>query len=895
MSLLRNLAGGLRSLFRKEQVDRELDEELRAYQEMAAEEKIKGGMTRKEALRAVRLERGNLEVSKEIVRSGGWESFVETCWRDVRLAVRMLRKSPGFTTVAILTLALGIGANTAIFSVLESQLWRPLPFPDSERLVDVHLTLRENHTHWDVLPNSVYRAWRGQVRSLEKMGAYDYPGARNLTANGTSERIRVMPVTASLFETLEVPLALGRNFLPEEEVTGRDHVAVLSHALWETHFGSQASVMGRPVTIDGEPYVVVGIAAQRLRFEFFREPDVYVPLALDSSAKVLRNTYVIGRLARGISRDQARAELDGILQSQPEGERAKQEDVFGVTNLRETWTEFAARPLYFFAGAILLVLLIACVNNAGLLLARGLSRQREFALRATLGASRTTLIRQSLAESLLLSVIGGVLGTIGGIWASRIFAAFWEESTLPRNTETYLDVRVLLFVLGVCIFSALLTGTTPALFSSRVDVNEALRKGTSGMSASRSQHRTRSLLVAVEVSLALVLLFGAGLFLSSFVRLQDAPRGFEAPGALTFEVSLRGEKYAKPEQMRRYFENLTGQLGSLPGVREVTLGSGLPLTGSTEVWGNVNVAGRPPAHKYGTYVTIHAVAPNYFQTLHMRVLAGRAFDTHDEPGSTLVAILNHNAATALFGTEHPLGKVLDFVAQPQRGVPPQPSVQVVGLVENAQEFGADENPQADLYVPFAQRPLPSAYAVVGSDIPRGALLGAIRNVAYTLDKDEPLYDIKTVDQLIGDSLRGARFNMILVGCLAAVALALVSVGIFGVVAYFVQQRTQEFGIRIALGASSSHVLQQAIGRSYMMGVAGLACGVAVALVLGRILRSALYLAPAEHLGMLYGVKIYDPLSMLAASIVLLAVLFLASFIPARRAMRVDPMTALRYE
>ena len=880
--------------FGKERRERELAAEMESHLQLHIEENVRAGMSREEARRRALLKLGGVEQTKENYRERRGLLFLETSLRDLRYAARVLRKNPGFTCIVVFTLTLGIGANTAIFSVLESQLWRPLPFPDSERLVDAHVVLRENPRQWDVLLPSVYQAWRAQSHSLAKLGAYSYPDNHNFSAGDTSERVIVMPVTSALFDTLGIPVKRGRTFLPAEETTSGEHVAVLSHALWQNRFAADSGVIGKPIRIDGEPYTIVGIASPNLRFEYIMEPAIYVPLALDSSS-ARRNTYVIGRLAPGVTLEGARAELDGILRPIVQAEGIKPEDAAAVSNLRTTWTEFSARPLYFYAGAILLVLLIACVNNAGLLLARGLARQREFALRATLGASRSTLIRQSLIESLLLSVIGGVAGTVLGLWGSGIFGAFWSEDALPRHTETSLDLRVLLFVLGVSIFSAVLMGTMPALFSSRVDVNETLRKGAGRLSASRGQHRARNLLVAVEVSLALVLLFGAGLFLSSFVREEQAPRGFDASGALSFRVSLRGENYARPEEVRRYFDNLTAQLRSLPGIRDVTLGSGLPLTGSTGVWGNVNVAGRPPAHKYGTYVTIHAVAPSYFRALGMHLLAGRGFDPHDEPGSMLVTILNRNAATELFGTEDPLGKVLDFVAQPQRGVPAQPSVQVVGLVENAQEFGANEMPQVDLYVPFAQRPLPSAYAVIASDVPRGALLGAIRDVAYGLDKDQPLYDVKTVDQLIGDSVRGARFDAILVGCLAAVALALVSVGIFGTVAYFVQQRTQEFGIRLALGATPAHILRQAIGRAYNMGILGLFIGIAVALALGRILGSALYLVPHEHTGMLYGVKIYDPLSMSVASVVLLAVLFLASFIPARRAMRVDPMVALRYE
>jgi predicted permease len=894
MRQLRAFFVRISELFRKPRRERELAAELESHLQLHIEDHLRSGMTASEARRQALLRLGGLEQTKEAYRERKSLPALETVLRDFRHGLRMLRKNPGFTFVVVFTLALGIGANTAIFSVLESQLWRPLPFPDSERLVDAHVVLRANLHQWDVLPSSVYRAWYEQGRCFVNLGAYDYPTARNLTAGGTSERVLVMPVTSSLFNTLEVPLAHGRAFLPEEETTGRDRVAILSHSLWQTRFSSDAAVIGKPITIDGELYTIVGIAPRHLHFEYIREPGVYVPLAMDPAGKVTRNTYVIARLAPGTTAERARVELDGLLERQLQADGAKQEDVAAVTNLRETWTDFAARPLYFFAGAVFLVLLIACVNNAGLLLARGLARRREFALRATFGAGRGALIRQSLAESLLLSLAGGAAGTLLGIWVSSVLSLFWSEDALPRATATYVDTRVLFFVVSVSMASALLMGIMPAVFSSRVDINDALRKGTSGLSASRSQHQARNILVAVEVSLALVLLFGAGLFLSSFVRLQQAPRGFDAPGALTFRISLRGENYAKPEQQQRYFRTLTEQLRALPGVASLTLGSGIPLDGSP-LYASVKVAGRPPQKKYGVGVIVYAVEPNFFELLRMHLLEGRTLEPHDTESSARVAIVNRNAAHTLLGSEDALGKVLEYLPDQRRGVAPEAPVQIVGVTENAQEFGPNEIPFDVIYVPFSQHPSPSAAVVVSSAVPRGALLGAIRGAAYSLDKDQPIFDVKTMDDRIGDSLRGARFDLILVACLAAVALALVAVGIFGTVAYFVQQRTQEFGVRLALGATPRHVLQHAIGRAFIAGVSGLLFGVAASLALGRILRSALYLVPHEHTGMLYGVKIYDPLSMSLACALLLAILFFASFVPARRAMRVDPVVALRYE
>ena len=895
MRRLRAWFSRLGGLFGKKQRERELSAEMESHLQMHIEDNLRAGMSQEQARREAILKLGGVEQTKEEYRARRGLPFLETSIRDLHFAARVLGKNPGFTCIVVLTLALGIGANTAIFSVLESQLWRPLPFPDSERLADVHVVLRDNPRQWDVLTPSMYLAWAAQSRVFSQLGAYNFPGARNLSAGGVSERVAVMPLTTSTFKTLDVPLERGRIFLPEEETAGRDRVAILSHELWQTRFSSASDVIGKPITLDGDAYIVVGVASPQLRFEYLPEPAIYVPLALDPSAKLGRGLYAIGRLSPGASLESARAELDGILQRQLQSGGAKQEDVAGVTNLREAWTNYAARPLYFFAGAILLVLLIACVNNAGLLLARGLARQREFALRATLGASRSALIRQSLAESLLLSIAGGAAGALLGVWSSGVFSAFWNEDTLPRQTAIHLDTRMLLFVLGASIFSSLLMGTLPALFSSRVDVNETLRKGAGGLSAGRSQHRARGVLVAIEVSLALVLLFGAGLFLSSFLREEQAPRGFDAPGALTFRVWLRGEKYSKPDQQLRYFRSLTEQLRGLPGVQEVAFGSGIPLTGSN-IEDSVAVAGRPLPHKYGTGVILYAVDTNYFSVLHLHLLAGRKIDAGDAEGSPRVALLNRNAARLLFGQENPLGKVLDFVVgDPHRDMPVRAPVQIVGLVENTQEFGPNEVPFGMIYVPFAQNPDPAGSVIVSSNLPRGALLGAIRDAAYSLDKDQPIYDVKTVDQLVSQSLRGAQFDLILVGCLAAVGLALVSIGIFGMVAYFVQQRTQEFGIRIALGATPAHVLRQAIGRSYAMGIVGIVFGVGVALALGRILGSALYLVPQEHDGMLYGVKIYDPFSMSFACVLLLGVLFLASYIPARRAARVDPMVALRYE
>ena len=821
-----------------------------------------------------------------------WWLRVEQFLQDLRYGVRIAGRNRGFTAVAILTLALGVGANTAIFSILNAQLWRPLPFPDSERLVDAHAVLRNNPRQWDVLSSRSFAAWRAQSRSFAGLAGYDYPAARNLTTGGASERVLVMAVTANLFATLEMPVQRGRGFLDGEETPGHDGVAIVSDAFWRNRLASEADALGKPIHLDGRSYTVVGIASRELQFQYIDEPDVLVPLVL-AQGRVSRNLYTIGRLAPGMTEERARGELTAILEREMKAEGSPSEDTAAVTSLRRTWTGFAARPLYFIAGPVVLVLMIALTNTAGLLLARGLAREREFAVRAALGAARGRLLRQSLAESLILATGAAVVGTILGMWAAPL-AQLLPSDAAPRHAPVSLDARVVLFTVALSIVSALLLGLAPAILTVRRDLAEAAH-GVRNRSASSSQRRSRSILLASEVALGCVLLFGTGLLFSTVMHLETAPRGFDAPGALSFRVSLRGDNYAKPEQIERYYSQLTERLGSLAGVRAVTLGSGLPLTGSTALFANVNAAGRPAIGPHGLGVVVHAVAPNYFQALGMRVLAGHSFSREDASGAARVAIVNRNMARTLFGTENPLGKLVEFAADARRGVPQQAPVEIVGVTENAQEFGADEVPFSDLYVPFLQRPVASAYVVVASGIPRGVLAASIRAAAYALDKDQPVYDLKTMDDRVADSFRRARFNLFLMGSLSGLALLLVSIGIFGTAAYFVEQRTQEFGIRLALGASPAGILRNAIGQSLATGVAGVTIGVAASLILARMLQHALYLAPHEHTGILYGVKVYDPLSIGAACVLLIVVLLAASYVPARRAMRVDPMVALRYE
>lgn len=892
---MNRLFSAFRNLFRRSKVERDLEAEVRSVISLLEDEKTSNGVSSGEARRLARLDISGPEQLKEEIRSARAGSWVEGLWRDVIFGTRILRKNPGFTAVAIITLALGIGANSAIFSVLESQLWRPLPFPESERLVDVSSVRRANQNSREARSDRVFRAWQQQSRSFSSLTAWGYPAWRNLTVNGSSERIRVMRLASNFFDTIQIQPRRGRAFLPQEENLGQGRVAILADSLWKDRFASDPGVLGKSIVLDGLPYTIVGITPANLRFEVIREPDAFVPLTIDSSSDFLRGTDTLGRLAPGVTERQAAAELTPILQRELKADGDTRDDVVRVMNLRENYTRFGARPLYFYAGAVALVLLIACVNTAGLLLARGLARRREFALRGALGATRGALARQLLVESLLLAIAGAAAGLLAGSWISRFLSVMMNEETLPRGVQASLDPRVVLFIFGVTLVSALAVGLAPAVFASRADLNDVLRQGARGMSASRSQRNMRSLLVVSEVALGLVLLFGAGIFLGSFQRQREAPRGFDAPNTLTFRISLRGERYAAPDQARRYFDSLTEQIRAVPGVREVTLGNGLPLTGSTELYTTVNIAGRPLLEEAGIFVTIHAVAPNYFEALRMHLDAGRAFDSRDVPGAPLVAVINRNAVQEIFGTEGPLGKVLEPVAQPKRGIPPEPPLQIVGVVDNAQEFGANEIPFSEIYVPYAQRSVSANYVAVTSNLPVDSLLGSVRAISNSLDKDQPIYDIQTMNARAELSVQGARYDLYLVASLALVGITLVSVGVFGTIAYFMQQRTQEFGIRLALGARPSTILRHSIGQSLGLGGVGIALGIAISLILGHFLKSALYLAPHEHTGMLYGISIYDPLTLLVTSLLIVFAIILASYVPVRRAMRTDPMVALRYE
>jgi len=900
MSLLRNITSGLRSLFRKDQVDRDLDEELGVYLEMEAAEKMRQGLTRKDALREVRLERGSLEVTKEIVRSGGWESFVEACGRDLRFAARMLRKSSGFTAIAVLTLALGIGSSTAIFSVVESVLWRPLAFPDSERLTAIWSTnLKQT---WRAAPASPgdFLDWRAQSTVFQELAAFDGGGHHTITGNGDAESIFVMPVSANFFDALLVRPALGRAFLPGEDQAGKNRVALMSHSLWEKRFHADPTLIGKAITLDGEPYAVAGVWSSDFHVEFLgRDPDLFIPFTLDAAAatnRTDRRLGIVGRLKPGISLALANSEMTTIAERLAQQYPNEDGDWrMRVENLRQSYTAYptATSLLFFFLGAVALLFLMACTNVANLLLSRGLKRRREFAVRTVLGAERKVLLSQLLAESLLLALCAGAIGTVLARWGVALFTAVLPQEDLPRAAYIKLDGWVFAFAIALTFATAILFGLIPALFSTRVDPNSYLKEGARGIAGSLGQARVRNMLVAAQVAIALVLLFGAGLFVNSFLRLEHVSLGFDPSNLLSMRLALRGQQYSLPEKVIFFYQTLLEKMRASPGVREAAAGNAVPLTSGSVV--RFVVTGRPHTGSGEEPIALdHVVTTDYFHVMKIRLLAGRDFDEKDSMGAPRVAIVNENFVRHFFPSEDPLGKELEVVADWGED-PPRGPVQLVGVAANTKEVGLNEVEFDSIYFPFLQNPTHAMYLVLSTTNPGAKILGSVREEVRALDKDLPVYNIASMDKRVADSLDGERFNLLVIGSFAVFAVLLASVGIYGAISYSVEQRTQEFGIRMALGASREAIYALTLRKAAALSLAGLSAGVAISLALGRIAGSRLYLVPHEHNGLLYGVSAFDPLTLAMVFTLLTAVALLASYIPARRASRVDPLVALRYE
>jgi putative ABC transport system permease protein len=806
-----------------------------------------------------------------------------TLLQDLRYAIRLLGKSPAFTAIAVLTLALGIGANTAIFTVVNAVLLRPLGFRDPSRVV-----LVAEKSPYPTLSTSYenYSDWRDQSHSFESLEATR--GATiALTGAGEPERLNLRMATAPLFPLLGVNAILGRTFLAEEDRAGGSPVAVLSYGLWQRRFGGSRDILGKSITLDSQPYTVVGVLPSG--FELLQPADVFLPFT--PWAKTLpddRNwhpgIFVIGRLKDGISREQARTEMVGITkrleQQYPIYNTGISAD---VVNLQEQLVQGVRPALLLLLGAVAAVLLIACVNVANLLLARAASRGREVAIRTSMGASRWRVTRQLITESLLLSLAGGALGLLFA-WASLGPLLKLSATSLPAVFAVSLDRWVLAFTLIVSVATGLLFGIVPALRTAKLDLRETLNEGSRGSTSGPGHHRIRGALVAAEIAMAMLLLVGSGLLLRSFSRLQDVPPGFQADHLLVADLPLSQGTYAKPEQRFGFFDRLVERAKSLPGVRSAGAASFLPVSGGGGLL-HFNISGRPPKspHDY-TAAGYRTITPNYFETLGVPLEQGRFFTAADTEKAPAVVVINAAMARTYFPGENPLGKRMQIGATPVSDVP---WMEVVGVVGDVRQ-GLDLDPKAEMYLPYRQAdqllPVFQLSIVLRTAADPMLDASALRSALAEIDPNQPLVRVRTMEENMAATVAQPRFRTWLIGIFAALALVLAGVGVYGVMSYTVTQRTNEIGIRVTLGAQPEDVFRIVVGEGLRLALAGVGVGILAALALTRLLRS-----------FLFGVSAYDPLTFAEVAFVLTFVAVAASFFPARRATLVDPMVALRYE
>ncbi|MBF5045668.1 ABC transporter permease [Aggregicoccus sp. 17bor-14] len=809
---------------------------------------------------------------------------MDTLLQDLRYAVRLMRQSPGFTLAAVLALALGIGANSAVFSVVNGVLLRPLPYPRAQELTTVHTTFAAQGLEGLALSVPEYEDVRTQTRGFASWGALAQADETLAGADGP-ERLQVGLVTASWLPTLGVGTVLGRGFTPEEETPGRDKVVVLGHALWRTRFGADPGIVGRSVTLEGEPYTVVGVLAEGVA-----QPagtQLYQPLALgpDARAESLRGTrylQVLGRRAQGVSEAAAHAEVARVAgelaRAHPEAYPASKAWRLDVSSLGEETVGGVRGTLWLLLGAVGFVLLIACTNVASLLLARAAARGRELSVRAALGAARSRLARQLLTESLLLSLLGGALGLLLALWGTEALVA-WVGDGLPRASEVRPDAAVLLFTLAVSVGTGLLFGLAPALSGSRADLHAAMREGSRGTGGTRAV-RLRSLFVVSQVALALVLLVGAGLLVRSFVRLQAVDPGFRPEGVLSARVSLPDGAYPDAAARARFHTAWLEQVRALPGVEAAGLTTLLPLRGRADR--GLDVEGvEPPAGAVRPAVEYRAVSPGYLETLGVALRRGRALADTDGAQGAPVLLLNEAAVKVLFpGGEDPLGRRIRLRSRKA----PQPWTTVVGVVGDVREWGLDVPARPTAYFSALQAGPSAVSLVVRTRAAPTALLGSLRTELARLDSGLPLFEVAPLSEVVEASVGQRSLTLALMLGFALVALGLAGLGLYGVIAFGVAQRSREVGIRLALGARPAQVLRLVVGQGLRLALAGVALGLVLALALGRLLG-----------GLLYGVQPADPLTLLAVPLLLTGVALLASWVPARRATRVDPASTLRAE
>jgi putative ABC transport system permease protein len=830
---------------------------------------------------------------------------MRTLIQDLRYGVRTLLKKPGFTLIAVITLSLGIGANTAIFSVVDAVLLRPMPYPEAERLVFLWSTGSGGTSPFNSAPPD-YREWRDQNRTLEGLGGFYYRDFNLAPAGGDPQRVQGAYITSNFFNVLKVSPALGRLFTPEEDQFGRHRVVLLSNGLWQRSFGGDRSIVGREIKLGGESFTVAGVMPRGLPFfDNIPEVELWTPIAFAPGDNMdSRNNhflFLVGRLKPGVTVAQAQVDAGAI--SRRVEEQFPENKGMGalIRPAHEQLTDNSSAALYVLLGAVAFVLLVACVNVANLMLARAAAREREMAVRASLGASRARIVRQLMVECLPLGLIGGALGVLLALWGIDLLESLLPAS-VPRYNEIAVNGRVLAFTFALAIFTVLLFGLLPALQAAKADVRAALNEG--GRGGSRQGH-LRRLLVVAEVALALVLLVGAGLMFRSFVKLRQAPVGFTERNVLTMRLTLPDAKYPIPigaDDRRNpaglaFYERLLERVEALPGVKAASVSTVLPL-GSMGNWGKFfSVEGRPapPSIDQVPSAFFALISHDFFRTFGVAIRRGRSFTAHDKENSQPVAIVNEALARRFFPNEDPVGKTI-WMGAPEHLLPPEAQRpenrfvrrEIVGVVADVKS-GSLNRPVAPLvYAPFYQHRgegwSNSLMLAVQTETAPETLTAAIRAQTQALDRDQPVADVRTLGQLLDRTLSEAKFNLMLLGLFSIVALVLAAIGVYGVMSHAVTQRTREIGVRMALGAQPRSVLRLVIGQGMALVSVGVVIGVGAAWALTRLMSTMLFETPAA-----------DPATFAAIASLLAAVALMACWIPARRAAKVDPIIAIRCE
>jgi putative ABC transport system permease protein len=882
----------LRALFRRKVVEAEMDEELRSHFEKQVEKLVASGLSRKDAARRARLEFGGHEQLKEECRDARGVSVIETLLQDVRYALRMLRNSPGFAAVAILTLALGIGANTAIFSVIDSVLLRPLPYTDPAGLVMVWENNSQHPNPHNTVSPPDFLDWQSRNSVFAEMAAI-FDQHANLTGNGLPQEVVLQDVSANFFSVLGVNPVLGPGFTAENGQKGHDDVVILSYGFWKERFAGDAAIIGKIILLNGHPLRVVGVAPQNFTW-FIKDgsftgakPQMWSPFVFPASFSdrkdIGRFLSVVARLKAGVTVAQAQSQMNAIAARIAE-EYPDFNGYWGanVVPVRDQISGELRPALLILFGAVAFVLLIACANVSSLLLARASAREREIAVRTAMGASPWRIASQLLTESVVLALIGGAIGVALAIWGTDLLLAASPKNLLDLHSIP-VDWRVLSFAAGATLVAGLLFGFLPSYICAHSGISETLKEGGRGSSAGKQKRFARSAFVVAQMCLALVLLAGSGLLIRSFIRLVGVDPGFDASHLLTFKVSLPSSKYKTDPAQLAFFQQLLARISRLPGVRNVSMNSFPPFTGLGSATG-VHVLSQPQRSLMDLPVAdVRVVGPHYFPTMQIPLHAGRLFDAQELAEERHVVVINQAFADQYLHGVDPLGQKAVIYMKSLEESQNKPS-EIIGVVGDVRQMGLDTPAEPTVYWPHPELVMSGMTILVRTVNDPLTLVSAVRDELQQIDPEQPMAAIATMDQLLAGSLSRSRFTMLVLGVFAALALVLACVGIYGVIAYSVTQRTQEFGIRIALGANRRDVLRLVLGQGTRLTLLGIGLGIVAALIITRLMAT-----------LLYGISATDPLTFTAVVLLLALVALAACYIPARRATRVDPIVALRYE